>query len=237
MNTAHVRSFWFCEGKNCPAVLLLLWGRGVVGVGQFRISRGVPHDEDPFAAVGGTNFLRREYSPRRLVTIFFQIAEDGGESQRDVTLDVLEENESRVDCTDLLPEVGPEVSGIGFSGPHTGRTKRRAGVPATEDVHQTVKCFSREGSQIAPDWSRGKEPRLNLRNQVLDSEGFDLCISEDAARSANCSLDAEFQAPVACAKADERGGGRIHTSSPPKNGFSPPPVRRERPWTVLRVAF
>jgi hypothetical protein len=49
-----------------------------------------------------------------------------------------------------------------------------ARISATEDIHHSVKRFSREASQIAPDWSRGKEPRLNLCSQVLDGEGFDL---------------------------------------------------------------
>jgi hypothetical protein len=91
-----------------------------------------------------------------------------------VPFDVLAENESRSDCTDLVAEKRPEVAGIGFSEPFSGRTERRARVPATEDVHHAVKRFSREASQIAPDWSRGKEPRLNLCSQVLDGEGFDL---------------------------------------------------------------
>jgi hypothetical protein len=91
-----------------------------------------------------------------------------------VAFDVLAENESRSDCADLLPEVGPEVAGIGFPEPFSGRTPRLARVPATEDIHHAVKRFSREASQIAPDWSRGKVSRLNLCSQVFDGEGFDL---------------------------------------------------------------
>jgi hypothetical protein len=91
-----------------------------------------------------------------------------------VAFDVLEENNSRVDCMDLGAEERPEVAGIGFSEPLSGGTPRLARVPATEDIHHSVKRFSREASQIAPDWSRGKEPRLNLCSQVLDGEGFDL---------------------------------------------------------------
>jgi hypothetical protein len=91
-----------------------------------------------------------------------------------VAFDVLEENDARVDCMDLCAEVGPEVPGVGFSEPFSGGTPWLARVPATEDVHQAVKRFSREGSQIAPDRSRGKKPRLNLCSQVFDGEGFDL---------------------------------------------------------------
>jgi hypothetical protein len=91
-----------------------------------------------------------------------------------VAFDVLEENDARVDCSDLRPEVGPEVPGVGFPGPFPGGTEGGAGIAATEDVHQTVKRFSREASQIAPDRSRGKKPRLNLCSQVFDGESFDL---------------------------------------------------------------
>jgi len=117
---------------------------------------------------------------------------------------------------DLGAEEGPEVAGICFSCPFSGRTEGGTRVPATEDVHQPVKRFSREASQIAPDWSRGKVSRLNLCSQVLDGEGFDLSISEDAARSAKSSLDANFETGVSSAKADKSGAGRIHTPSPPQ---------------------
>jgi hypothetical protein len=40
-----------------------------------------------------------------------------------VAFDVLEENNSRVDCMDLGAEEGPEVAGIGFSGPFPGGTE------------------------------------------------------------------------------------------------------------------
>jgi hypothetical protein len=91
-----------------------------------------------------------------------------------VAFDVLEENNSRVDCSDLGAEEGPEVAGIGFSEPFSGQREALTGISATEDIHHSVKRFSREASQIAPDWSRGKEPRLILCSQVLDGEGFDL---------------------------------------------------------------
>jgi hypothetical protein len=52
-------------------------------------------DENSFPLMRRANFRRAEYSPRRLVTSFFQIADDCGESQRYVSFDIFEEDEKR----------------------------------------------------------------------------------------------------------------------------------------------
>jgi hypothetical protein len=68
---------------------------------------GVPQDEDSFPLVRRANFFRAEYACFISVTIFFQIAEDCGESKRDMTLDVFGKNPGRSNCSDMLAEIGP----------------------------------------------------------------------------------------------------------------------------------
>jgi len=84
-----------------------------VGEGHPAISRG--ENEDPLALVRGADFSRAEYSPRHIVTHFFQVADDCGESQRDVSFDVLEEAQSWFTKSNAICDPGPEVSFVFFS--------------------------------------------------------------------------------------------------------------------------
>ena len=52
-------------------------------------------NEHPLPLVRCADFARAEYSPRDRVTQLFQIADDAGESHRDVALDVLKEDNGR----------------------------------------------------------------------------------------------------------------------------------------------
>jgi hypothetical protein len=61
------------------------------GVGRCR------NNEDSLALMRRTNFSRAEYSPRCFVTQLLQIADDAGESHRDVALDVLKKDNGRSD--------------------------------------------------------------------------------------------------------------------------------------------
>jgi hypothetical protein len=70
----------------------------------------VGQDEDPLSLVRRTAFSRAEYSPRHRVTQFFQIADDAGESQRDVSLDILEEAHSGLENANSICDVRPQVS-------------------------------------------------------------------------------------------------------------------------------
>jgi hypothetical protein len=58
------------------------------------ITAAVGQDEDALALVRCADFTRAEYSPRRLITDFFQFSNDLSESKADVSFDILEETES-----------------------------------------------------------------------------------------------------------------------------------------------
>jgi hypothetical protein len=101
-------------------------------------------DEHPFALVGGADFRRTEYSPRHLVTHFFQVADDCGESQRDMSLDVLEEAASWVAGSDPVGDPWPEVPWIFLSLSLSCGGKWLAWITSGEDVHLSKKSFPRE---------------------------------------------------------------------------------------------
>ena len=76
------------ESPCCFEFWLLLSLQSVVG-----------QDKHPLPLVWRPNFSRAEYSPRRCVTIFFQIGKDCGESKRDVPFDVFKEYHRGVGTT------------------------------------------------------------------------------------------------------------------------------------------
>ena len=91
-------------------------------VGQFLVSSC--EDKDSFALMRGADFLRAEYSPRRFVTNSFQLSADMEQYRRagwvspvvafelcgDNPLDVLKEDEGRLDVLDGLEYEGEEVA-------------------------------------------------------------------------------------------------------------------------------
>jgi hypothetical protein len=70
--------------------------------------------------MGRANFNRAEYSPRRFVTKAFQVAKDFSESKVDVPFDVFKEASNRSNCSDMIEDVGPQMSGIISSSPLSG---------------------------------------------------------------------------------------------------------------------
>jgi hypothetical protein len=110
--------------------------------------------------------------------------------------------------------VRPEVSWVFGSEALAGCAEWLARVAAREDIHQSVKLSPRESLEIAPDRCVVQESRFSLCSQVRCGEGFDLDKSDRAKAAANCSFEAEVDAPVAAAKADVIDGVRIHIHAP-----------------------
>ena len=166
-------------------------------------------DEHPLALVGGADFRRAEYSPRHLVTHFFQVADDCGESQRDVPLDVLEEAASWVAGSDPVGDPWPEVSGVVLSLSLSCGGKWLAREPAREDVHKSVKLSEFKRLKIRPDRSRVHESRFHFCDQVRADESFDLTVS-DRAQASDSSLESDVNSAVSSAQADMICLGSIH---------------------------
>jgi hypothetical protein len=174
---------------------------------------GVAHpsseNEHPFSLVARADFSRAEYSPRCSVTICFQIADDCGESKRDVSFDVFEEDSTWSNSSNCSAQKRPEVSWVIGSESLTGGTERLARVPARDDVHQSVKLFRWERFNVRPDRCLIQFSRFHLCDQVRDCEGFDLHISDCSATRENSS-ESEINASVPGAKAEMIGFGNIH---------------------------
>jgi hypothetical protein len=127
-----------------------------------------------------------------------------------MSLDVFKETDTWSHCSNSGCDKWPEVSWVFGAKSLAGCAEWLARIAAREDVHQSVKLSPREGSQIAPDRCAVQEFCFSLRCQVADGEALDLHKSDCAQALANCSLEAEVDAPVAAAKADVIDGVSIH---------------------------
>jgi hypothetical protein len=181
---------------------------------------GDGQDKDPLPLVDRANFRRAENAPRRSVTQSAQVFDNVGQPQRDMSLDVFKETGTWSHCSNSGCDKWPEVPWVFSAKSLAGCTEWLARVAAREDVHQSVKLSPRESLEIAPDRCVVQESRFSLCSQVRCGEGFDLDKSDCAKAAANCSLEAEVNAPVTAAKADVIDGVRIHMAHAPSSSPS-----------------
>ena len=181
------------------------------GVGHPVISRG--ENEDPLALVRGADFRRTEYAPRHRITHFFQVADDCGESQRDVSFDVFEETKGWLTKSNTICNPWPEVSFVFFSFSFSCRREGLAWPAPREDVHQSVKLSEWEALDIRPNRSWVQESRFHFRDQVRTGEGFDLTNS-DCAQASDSSAESDINSTVPGAQADMICFGIIHIRFP-----------------------
>jgi hypothetical protein len=118
-----------------------------------------------------------------------------------MSFDVFKEAELRLEKSNTVCDIGPEVARIVFASTLPGCAEWLAGVATSEDVHAISKCFPREGLKIRPDRCWVQESRFHFCNQVRDSECFDLRVS-DCPHIWDNSLESEINASVSGTKAD-----------------------------------
>ena len=181
---------------------------------------GVGKDVDSLALVRCADFSRAEYSPRCTVTIFFHVADDRGESKRDVSFDIFKEALSRSNCVDMFSDVGPEMTGVLLPASLSSRTERLTRISASEEVNAVSKEMCWEGFKIRVNRCGIQLTRFHLVNQVRNRVGFDLHISEDSMVGAS-KVKSSFDATVSATKANDVEGsvrfkffGSIHIVIP-----------------------
>ena len=140
------------------------------------------------------NFSRAEYSKRAAITKSLKVAKDVFESQRNVPFDVFEEAQSGSHGQNSVCDPRPEVPRVFLSESLAGGAEGLARVPATKDVHASVKLSPREGFKIRPDRCDVQLSRFHFCDQIRDGEAFDLSKS-DCAQVWDCSLESEINPP------------------------------------------
>jgi hypothetical protein len=81
-----------------------------------------------------------------------------GEFSRDESFDVFKEEEPGAHDFSGTFDIGEEVAGVSVPDALSSMAEGLTRKTAAEDVHHSRKAFCREGSQIAPDWSRWQKP-------------------------------------------------------------------------------
>jgi hypothetical protein len=66
------------------------------------------------------------------------------------------------------------VSGVGFATSFASDTERLARIACKDEIKASSKSLCREGSQVWPQSFDSQLSLFSLRNQVRQSEGFDL---------------------------------------------------------------
>ena len=113
-------------------------------------------DEDAEPLVRRADFCRREQARRRRIAHCPKLSQDGLKAEGDVTGDVFEEDPCGTAFADDAGDIGPEVAGVFGATALSGRAEGLAGISGKDDVKGAAKGPGVEGSQISPDWGRGK---------------------------------------------------------------------------------
>lgn len=147
----------------CPASVspwLLPWLGACLPVRfSFIDARGVAHEPEAFALVGGANGRRGEQTPLRIEPEVGKIGEDVREPESNKLGDVLQQDESRSHVTDDPCDVRPEPPVIVSSTLPACDRERLAGEAGSDEIHSATPRATVEGDEVIPDRSL-IQPRL-----------------------------------------------------------------------------
>ena len=110
------------------------------------VALAVGHDEEAFPAMRSTDFFRCKQDARNAVAHRLKVSGDFTESESQMSADVLEEAPSRLDRSNNVGNVGPEVAGVLDSEPPTSIREGLARVAANDEIHDSTPRCAVEGS-------------------------------------------------------------------------------------------
>lgn len=168
-----------------------------VAVGQLALPR---EDEQSGSLVRGSHFACLEHAPFRIEPQLIEVFEDRIQSEIDMSSDVLEKSDA---CSALIedsPDVGPEVSFIGYALSLTSEGEWLAGIATNDEIHRSTPRSAIKRGQIRPDRRFIQPTRLHLRCQVLDAECFPLQVTDRS--STDSESDSEIESTDSAAQTD-----------------------------------
>jgi len=118
-----------------------------------------------------------------------------------MSLDVLEEAQGWLEKANSVCNPGPQMSWVVLAESLSCCAEGLARVPATKDVHLSVKAGPREGLNIRPDRCWVQASRFHFCDQVRARKRFDLAKS-DCSQTRDCSFESEINASVPGTEAD-----------------------------------
>jgi hypothetical protein len=169
----------------------------------------VGQDEDAQPLMRRAGFCRREQTRRRRVAQSPKLSQDGLKPEGDVTGDVFEKHPFGAAFPDDAGDIGPEVAGVVCTAALSGCAEGLAGISGEDDVEGAAKGPGVEGSQISPDWGRGK---VSCALGGDEDGPWPILPLDEAARviSGLSEHEAHIQAAAACAEGQSVPGTKHH---------------------------
>ena len=155
------------------------------------------------------NFCRAEQTRRRRVAQSPKLSQDSFKAEGDVPRDVFEEDPLGAAFPDNPGDLGPEVAGIIGTGTLSGRAEGLARISGEDNVEGPAERAGIEGSQVGPDWGRGKIPGA----LGCDEDGSRPALPFDEAAGVISGFgehDAQIKASAACAEGQSVPGTKHH---------------------------
>jgi hypothetical protein len=114
---------------------------------------GRGQNEEPLSEHGIPNLGRGETTPFCIEPARGKVSKDVGEPKRNVSGDVLEEDEGGPDLVEDSTHVGPQMALVEFASPASCDREGLARVARCDEIHDSAPRAAVEGSEIVPDRS------------------------------------------------------------------------------------
>jgi hypothetical protein len=151
--------------------------------------------------MASARFSRAEDARLCRVAQTFQFADDLGQSQIDVTLDVLKEHPSRATLVDDPGDLRPEVPWVVLAPPMTGDAEGLAGVAGSDEMNSAAPWSAVEGSKVVPDSSLSQGLVAHPGHESGRRVGFPLDVTHSPIVWLG-DVDAEVEAAVSGAEGE-----------------------------------
>jgi hypothetical protein len=166
-----------------------------VAVGQSPVRSSSPDDEDALALVRGPDLRRCPQCRRSSVAHRLEVSKDERCSGRQMTADVLDDDEAGLEGADEVGGVGPEVALVLDALLLASRAPGLTRDPPNDAIHDSTPRARIEGGEVAPDRCRIQPPFFHASDQVRDCEGFPFDVTDRASAEA-CSSESVVEAEV-----------------------------------------
>jgi hypothetical protein len=111
---------------------------------------GVGQDENPLAAVAGSDLGRADTAPFRIEPDFGQVSENLSQSGSKQTWDVLQKDVSRSHVANDANDVGPDPPLVLGALALPGNGEWLAREARSDDIHTATPRFTVEGGEVVP---------------------------------------------------------------------------------------
>jgi len=158
---------------------------------------GVGQQEEALPEMGCPDLGRAEHIPlcrepergQRL----HNLSEGGSSVDAEESGDVLDEDQSRVNCADNAGDVRPEPAVIVGPAPGSGCAGRLAGKAGRDEIHASAPRVAIEGREVVPDRSAIQGRVAHPRHEAGRGVGVPLDVAHSAVGVSEGEVESELQ--------------------------------------------